>query len=264
MFIRPCEGRITSYYGRRYHPIDKEWKGHHGIDISASGIVPILATASGTLSRVQPDKTFGTYGNMVTIKHAGGWESLYGHLSRYIVKVGQSVKQGQIIGYMGNTGGSTGQHLHFELHKGGWNNKYTNEVNPLLYYVDPDVKRLQQLLINAGQNIVADGKFGPATENAVKAFQKSAGLSVDGSAGPATLAALEKVIKPVTPTVPSKKEVDEMTQQLPQTQKDDMKNLLTKAHDDKVFSVNHAPKVDTMTRGQATDLLISYLARTAK
>lgn len=264
MFIRPCEGRITSFYGRRWHPIDKEWKGHHGIDIAKIGVVPIFATASGTVSRVQPDKTFGTYGNAVTIKHAGGWESLYGHLSRYIVKLGQSVKQGQIIGYMGDTGGSTGQHLHFELHKGGWNKAYSNEVNPLHYYIDPDVKRLQQLLINAGQKIVADGKFGPVTESAVKAFQKSAGLVVDGSAGPATLAALEKVWKPVTPTVPPKKEVDEMAEKLPKTQQDDMRKLLQRAYDEKVLSVNHASKVDSMTRGEATDLLISYVARAAK
>ena len=207
MFIRPCEGRITSYYGRRLHPIRKVMEGHHGIDIAKTGTVPILATASGTVSRVQPDKTFGTYGNAVTIKHAGGWESLYAHLSRYIVKVGQVVKQGQIIGYMGNTGGSTGQHLHFELHKGGWNNQYSNEVNPLHYYVDPDVKRLQQLLFDASQNIVVDGMFGPSTESAVKAFQKSAGLVVDGSAGPATLAALERASKPVTPTLPKKEEI---------------------------------------------------------
>jgi len=204
MFIRPCDGRITSYYGRRFHPIDKVWTGHHGIDIAAKGVVPILATASGAVSRVQKDGTFGTYGNMVAIKHANGWESLYGHLSRYIVKFGQSVEQGQIIGYMGNTGGSTGQHLHFELHKGGWNNQYSNEVNPLHYYIDPDVKRLQQLLINAGQKIVADSKFGPATETAVKAFQKSVGLVVDGSAGPSTMAALEKA---AMPTRPKKEEI---------------------------------------------------------
>lgn len=258
MFIRPCEGRITSYYGRRLHPIRKVMEGHHGIDIAKTGVVAIYATASGTVSRVQPDKTFGTYGNMVTIKHASGWESLYGHLAQYIVRVGQVVKQGQIIGYMGDTGGSTGQHLHFELHKGGWNNQYSNEVNPLLYYIDPDVKRLQQLLINAGQKIVADGKFGPATENAVKAFQKSAGLVVDGSAGPATMAALEKAVVPAPP----KKEVDdEMAEQLPKTQQDDMRALLKRAYDDKVFSVNHANKVDKMTRGQAVDLLISYNAR---
>lgn len=222
MFIRPCEGRITSYYGRRYHPIDKAWKGHHGIDIAKTGTVPILATASGTVSRVQPDETFGTYGNAVTIKHAGGWESLYGHLSRYIVKRGQSIKQGQIIGYMGDTGGSMGQHLHFELHKGGWNNAYSNEVNPLHYYIDPDVKRLQQLLINTGQKITADGKFGPATESAVKAFQKSASLVVDGSAGPATFAALEKAVVP-------KKEDEELKFSSPTLKKETEESLLSPA-----------------------------------
>ncbi len=95
MFIRPCEGKITSYYGRRYHPIEKEWKGHHGIDIAKTGIVPILATASGTVSRVQPDKTFGTYGNAVTIKHAAGWESLYGHLSSYISSLNKQLSRGK-------------------------------------------------------------------------------------------------------------------------------------------------------------------------
>lgn len=193
-FIRPTTGRITSFYGRRLHPIKKVMEGHHGIDIAAPGIVPIKATASGTVSRTQPNGSFGTYGNMVTIKHAGGWESLYAHLSRYTVKVGQSVKQGQIIGYMGNTGGSTGQHLHFELHKGGWNNAYSNEVNPLHYYYDEDVKRLQEKLIIVGQNIKADGWYGNATDTAVKAFQKSEGLVVDGSAGPATIAALDRMV----------------------------------------------------------------------
>lgn len=251
-FIRPCEGRITSFYGRRLHPIKKIMEGHHGIDIAASGTVPIFATASGTVSRVQPDKTFGTYGNMVTIKHANGWESLYGHLSRYIVKRGQEVKQGQVIGYMGNTGGSTGQHLHFELHKGGWNNAYTNEVNPLLYYVDPDVKRLQQLLVDAGQKITADGRFGPATENAVKVFQKSAGLSVDGSAGPATLAALEK-------------EEEELKFSSPALKSETETSLLSKAHrqiivDAAIKSGAHKSWADKLTNDTLTDADILGLA----
>lgn len=63
---------------------------------------------------------------------------------------------------------------------------------------------------------------------------------------------------------PPKKEIDEMAEQLPKTQKDDMKKLLTKAYKETVFSVNHSSKVDEMTRGQATDLLISYVARSAK
>lgn len=77
------------------------------------------------------------------------------------------------------------------------------------------------------------------------------------------LAELNNPPKPAPPTVAvEKREDDEMAQQLPQTQKDDMKNLLTKAHKDKLFIVDHTSKVDAMTRGQATDLLISYVART--
>ncbi len=72
---------------------------------------------------------------------------------------------------------------------------------------------------------------------------------------------LAELNNPPQQIVEEERKVDEMTQQLPQTQKDDMKNLLTKAHADKVFSVNHANKVDKMTRGEATDLLISYVAR---
>ncbi|MEK3935909.1 peptidoglycan DD-metalloendopeptidase family protein [Sporosarcina sp. FSL W7-1349] len=194
-FTRPCDGRITSYYGRRLHPIHKVMMGHHGIDIAASGRVPVKAAAAGKVSRVLLDGTpaAGGYGNCIMIKHPNGMETVYAHLASFSVSLHQDVSQGQQIGIMGNTGNSTGQHLHFEIHKSpGWNNKYTNEVNPLHYYVDPDVKRLQQLLINVGQKIAVDGEFGPATEAAVKAFQKAAGLVVDGSAGPATLAALEK------------------------------------------------------------------------
>ncbi|WP_342512242.1 peptidoglycan-binding protein [Sporosarcina sp. FSL K6-1522] len=134
------------------------------------------------------------------------------------------------------------------------------------------VKELQRLLNKIGYKLDVDGLYGPATTNAVKDFQKVNDLTVDGSAGSATMAALEKATKPSPPTVAvdTPKEVDEMAQQLPDTQKKDMKNLLEHAYNTRgkdgkpIFSVNHAPKVDTMTRGQATDLLISYVARTAK
>lgn len=194
IFIMPCEGRVTSPYGRRLHPVTKIMEGHHGIDIAKTGVVPILATASGKVSRVQPDKTFGTYGNMVTIKHADGWESLYAHLSRYTVKNGESVVQGEVIGYMGNTGRSTGQHLHFELHKGGWNNSYSNEVNPLLYISDPAIVDVQTLLKELGYLIEVDGISGESTKSAIITFQKLNGLVADGSAGPITLAKLKEVI----------------------------------------------------------------------
>lgn len=120
------------------------------------------------------------------------------------------------------------------------------------------VKDLQRLLNKHGFNLVVDGREGALTTNAIKEFQKREGLTADGIAGDKTIAALKK-----------EKEVDEMSQQLPKTQKDDMRNLLTKAYNtrdnkgNRVFSVDHTPKVDNMTRGQAVDLLISYTARTS-
>lgn len=191
-FIRPCEGRVTSFAGARFHPIDKVWRGHHGIDIAKSGKVPIKASESGTIHWVRPDGTFGGLGNCITIRHAGGWISLYGHLASFSVKAGQTVKQGQVIGYMGSTGNSTGQHLHFEIHKGPWNNSYTNEVNPLTMYKDPDVINLQAMLVKVGIKVTQDGYFGPASQKAVEDFQRAHKLTVDGNAGPMTMAALQK------------------------------------------------------------------------
>ena len=200
MFIKPCEGRITSPFGMRTHPVTKKpLTMHWGIDIAKVGNVSILAAASGTVSRVQRDGSFGTYGDLIMIVHKIGgktYETVYAHLRSYNVKVGQSVKAGQQIGLMGNTGGSTGQHLHFEIHTGRWNNKYSNAKNPVHYMIDPDVKALQQLLVKAGYKISIDGINGPGTLAAVKAFQTANGLVVDGSAGPATIVALENVTKP--------------------------------------------------------------------
>ncbi|GEM_PF-6927609 len=279
-FIKPAEGRLTSFYGRRKHPITGKMAGHHGIDIAKAGTVPVLATADGTVRWARSDGLGGSYGNVVTIKHAGGWESLYAHLARYTVRAGQTVKQGQIIGYMGNTGGSTGQHLHFELHKGGWNASYSNEVNPLSYYQDPDVKALQESLNTVGIPVDVDSYFGPATERAVRIFQSRKGLEVDGSAGPATMTALDKTVAekqaqtaakpkptpapaPAPKPTPPEKEMDELDQRLPLTQQKDMANLLRCAHQTGVFEVDHSDKASTMTRRQAYDLTLSYVARKA-
>lgn len=273
-FIRPAEGRLTSFFGGRIHPIIKKWTGHHGIDIANSAGTPIHATAAGTVRWARSDGLGGTYGNVVVIKHAGGWESLYAHMQKYTVRAGQKVKQGQVIGYIGNTGGSTGPHLHFEMHKGGWNKYYSNEVDPLEYYPDPGVLELQKKLNTVGIEVQEDSYFGEKTKSAVRLYQSRRGLTVDGSPGPATMADLNKLAaerkaqtaakpKPTPKPVPTppKKEMDEMVQLLPATQKKDMRDLLQKAYDDKVFTVNHADKVDKMTRGQALDLLISYNAR---
>ena len=109
--------RITSSFShRRYHPILKRYRPHHGTDFGAKRGTPLLAVNSG---RVSFSGRMGGYGKVVKIKHSGGYESLYAHQSRIRVKRGQRVKKGQIIGYVGSTGRSTGPHLHFGLRKHG-------------------------------------------------------------------------------------------------------------------------------------------------
>ena len=109
--------RITSHFSyRRWHPILHRYRPHHGTDFGARRGTPLLAVNDG---KVIFAGWMGGYGKVVKIKHAGGYISLYAHQSRIRVKRGQRVKKGQIIGYVGNTGRSTGPHLHFGLMKNG-------------------------------------------------------------------------------------------------------------------------------------------------
>lgn len=109
--------RVTSSFSyRRFHPILKRYRPHHGTDFGAKRGTPLLAVNSG---KVTFSGWMGGYGKVVKIKHAGGYESLYAHQSRTRVKKGQHVKKGQIIGYVGNTGRSTGPHLHLGMKKNG-------------------------------------------------------------------------------------------------------------------------------------------------
>ena len=109
--------RVTSSFAyRRYHPILKRYRPHHGTDFGARKGTPLLAVHSGKITYAS---RMGSYGNVVKIKHAGGYESLYAHQSRIRAKHGQLVKKGQVIGYVGSTGRSTGPHLHFGLQKNG-------------------------------------------------------------------------------------------------------------------------------------------------
>lgn len=124
-FMHPVPGSaISCAYGYREHPIYGYYSLHAGTDFSANSGTPIYATKSGTV-------TVATYssvnGNMVTINHNDGYTSTYAHMTHYIVSVGQSVSQGQVIGYVGSTGWSTGPHLHFEIAYGG------STVNPMDY-----------------------------------------------------------------------------------------------------------------------------------
>jgi murein DD-endopeptidase MepM/ murein hydrolase activator NlpD len=115
-FLWPAFRRIiTSGYGWRRHPINRVMHFHQGIDIR----LRYQWIRSTKFGKVTYAGWMGGYGRTVIIAHPGGWKSLYGHLSRIIVRKGQYVKQGQLVGKSGNTGASTGAHLHFELIKNG-------------------------------------------------------------------------------------------------------------------------------------------------
>ena len=118
MFGMPLRrARITSSFSyRRWHPILHRYRPHHGTDFGARRGTPLLAVNAGKISF---SGSMGGYGKVVKIRHADGYESLYAHQSRIRVKRGERVKKGQIIGYVGSTGRSTGPHLHFGLQKNG-------------------------------------------------------------------------------------------------------------------------------------------------
>lgn len=195
MFIKPSNGRITSPYGPRTHPVTGQKNVMHwGVDYGRDAGTRIVAAADGKVVRARNEITDG-YGKYVRIEHKINgkvYNSLYAHLASISVKEGQTVTQGQSIGVMGNTGVGTGVHLHFEITVGTWNNKFTTNVNPLHYVVDPQIKIVQQLLVEKGYNLKVDGIAGHATDKAIKDFQAKNGLTVDGIAWTATLDALNK------------------------------------------------------------------------
>lgn len=119
---RPVNGRITSSYGARRHPILGYVRMHSGMDWGAPYGAPIFATSDGVIAYAGRK---GGYGNFVQVSHGGGIATGYGHMSRIAARSGQRVRQGQIIGYVGSTGLSTGPHLHYELYRNG------RAVNPM-------------------------------------------------------------------------------------------------------------------------------------
>ena len=127
--IRPLKNMraITSGFGARYHPILKTMRVHTGVDMAAPKGTPIYATADGVVSR---EKGGSGYGIVVIINHGYSYKTVYAHMSKKVVKPGQRVKRGEIIGYVGNTGLSFGSHLHYEVIKNGV------KVNPVHYFFD--------------------------------------------------------------------------------------------------------------------------------
>jgi murein DD-endopeptidase MepM/ murein hydrolase activator NlpD len=123
----PSSTYVTSGFGLRIHPIFGTERYHNGIDISANSGATIVAADSGTIAIATYSSS---YGNYVMIYHSNGTSTLYAHMSSIAVSVGDSVKQGQTIGYVGSTGWSTGPHCHFEIAVNG------TRVNPLNYFTN--------------------------------------------------------------------------------------------------------------------------------
>jgi murein DD-endopeptidase MepM/ murein hydrolase activator NlpD len=129
--IWPVRGLVTSGFGYRYSPFTGAREMHDGLDISAPHGTPIVATADGVVAYA--GHLAAGYGNVIYLDHGHGFFSFYGHNSRNLVATGGRVKRGQIIGLVGNTGRSTGPHVHYSVrHKGVWVNpaKYIVEANP--------------------------------------------------------------------------------------------------------------------------------------
>lgn len=114
--IWPAGGDVTSRFGWRSSPFGGGGDWHPGIDIANSYGTPIVATADGT---VVLSEWYGGYGKMVQIDHGNGIATIYGHTSQMLVSAGEQVKKGQLIAYMGSTGASTGNHVHYEVRVNG-------------------------------------------------------------------------------------------------------------------------------------------------
>lgn len=117
--------KMASGFGYRLHPIYKTYKMHEGIDFTAPTGTPIYATGNGRIVTAGPDRG---YGNCVVISHGFGYQTLYGHMYRIKARPGQQVKRGELIGYVGNTGLSSGSHLHYEVIRNG------KKINPINYF----------------------------------------------------------------------------------------------------------------------------------
>jgi murein DD-endopeptidase MepM/ murein hydrolase activator NlpD len=137
--------RIASGFGYRIDPIYKTVKLHAGLDFSAPQGTPIYATADGVV--ITAGNTANGYGNHVVIDHGYGYETLYGHMVRVKASRGQHVKRGDLIGYVGSTGKSTGPHCHYEVHKNG------QKLDPVyFFYNDLSPQQFDQLLKRAASS----------------------------------------------------------------------------------------------------------------
>jgi murein DD-endopeptidase MepM/ murein hydrolase activator NlpD len=140
----PLSGaRMSSGYGMRDHPVLRQRRQHSGVDLAAPSGTPVYATADGIVGRAD---WYSSYGLYVSIDHGAELETRYAHLSRLSVSAGERVRKGEVIGFVGSTGRSTGPHLHYEVRVDGV------AVNPIPYMVETDAQiQLAQGRRRAGQ-----------------------------------------------------------------------------------------------------------------
>lgn len=134
--------RMTSGFGMRVHPVLGGLRGHQGLDMAAPTGTPVYAPADGMVGKAE---WFGGYGNFISIGHGGDLETRYGHLSRIAVSAGQRVRKGDLIGYVGSTGRSTGPHLHYEVRVAG------TAVDPTPYMTEAGGERALALALGGSK-----------------------------------------------------------------------------------------------------------------
>ena len=123
-YCTPVMGTLTSDFGYREHPVEGEERFHYGVDIGAAAGTEIGCFADGTVTAVGESSSYGKY---ITVSHQGGFSTLYAHCSRILASSGDTVREGEAIAEVGETGVATGPHLHFELHQG------SQYLNPIYY-----------------------------------------------------------------------------------------------------------------------------------
>ena len=137
--------QMASGFGMRIHPIYKTQQFHAGMDFTAKIGTPIYATGNGKIEKVESSAR--GYGKYVIIDHGFGYKTLYAHMSKFKVTIGQKVNRGDVIGYVGNTGLSSGPHLHYEVHK------YGEKINPVnFYFNDLTAEQYEKMLEISTQN----------------------------------------------------------------------------------------------------------------
>lgn len=141
--------RTASGWGFRIDPVYKIRRFHYGMDFSAPIGTEVYSTGDGVIKEVKTSRS--GFGRWIVVDHGFGYETLYGHLNEFNVKVGDKVKRGSVIGYVGNAGKSTGPHLHYEVHKNG------KPINPQFYYfkdlTPEEYDRMVALSANTGQSM---------------------------------------------------------------------------------------------------------------